>query len=361
MLFLAARMNLKKTLYKLTHWETWHHHAKYIPISPVWIWYIIRSGTPWFFTPSNPTLTFGGFEGEGKKEMYEQLPPGSYPSTTYIQPQISFEEAEKQVADAGFTYPFIVKPNVGMMGFMFRKISDPDQLKKYHETIPIEYLVQELVDYDLEVSAFYFRMPNEQKGIISGFLKKESPFIVGDGSGTIEDLMRKHEGIKFKLEEMLLKHEEWKDDILPPGEKYYLSYASNRSQGGKLTGIDHEIDEGLQELFDGFSHHAGKFYYGRYDIKCKSVEDLKKGKNYSILEFNGAGAGTQHVYANNYSLIKAMSIILTHWKMLFLISRYNHKNNGVPYWNFLKGWRHLKAAKKNLMMLKRMDANFPSF
>ena len=353
-------MKIKEALYKLTHWQTWHHHAKYIPIAPVWVWYIIRSGTPWFFTPSNPTLTFGGFEGEGKKEMYEQLPPDSYPHTIYIQPDTHIDILEKQITDAGFTYPFIVKPNVGMMGFMFRKISNAEQLKKYHETISIEYLVQEMVDYGLEVSAFYYRMPNEEKGTISGFLKKESAYIIGDGTSSVETLMRQHEGIRFKMEEMLVKHDAYRNNVLPEGEKYFLSYASNRSQGGKLIGLDHEIDDQLQQLLDGFSRHTGKFYYGRYDIKCSSVEDLKKGKNYSILEFNGAGAGTQHVYANDYSLWQAMGIILTHWKMLFRISRYNHKQ-GVRYWGLLKGWQHLKAAKKNLMMLKRMDANFPSF
>lgn len=361
MLILAALMKIKEALYKLTHWETWHHHAKYIPISPVWAWYIIRSGAPWFFTPSNPTLTFGGFEGEGKKEMYEQLPPGSYPNTIYIQPETAFHEVEQQVAAAGFTYPFIVKPNVGMMGFMFRKISNPEQLKKYHDAIPIEYLVQELVDYDLEISAFYYRMPNEKKGTISGLLQKEPPYIIGDGSSSIEQLIQQHEGIRFKTDGMLVRHAEWKDNILPEGEKYYLSHASNRRQGARLKGIDNEIDERLQELFDSFSHYSGKFYYGRYDIKCTSVEDLKQGKNFSILEFNGAGAGIQHINANHYSLWKAMGIILTHWKMMFRISRYNHKHNGVAYWGLLRGWRHLKAAKKNLMMLLRLDANFPSF
>ncbi|RYY47406.1 MAG: hypothetical protein EOO06_12530 [Chitinophagaceae bacterium] len=353
-------MKIRESLFRLTHWETWHHHAKYIPIAPVWVWYIIRSGTPWFFTPSNPTLTFGGFEGEGKKEMYEQLPPGSYPNTIYIQPGIPFSEVENQVDAAGFQYPFIVKPNVGMMGFMFRKISNAAQLKHYHETLPIEYLVQDLVDYDLEVSAFYFRMPDQQKGIISGFLKKEPAFIVGNGNQTVGELMQIHEGIRFKMDEMQARHAANLKIVLAAGEKYYLSHASNRSQGGKLVGIDHEIDARLQELFDGFSHYNGKFYYGRYDIKCKSVEDLKAGKNFSILEFNGAGAGTQHVYANNYSLWKAMSIILTHWKMMFRISRQNYKN-GVAYWNFTKGWKHLKAAKRNLMMLKKLDASFPSY
>ncbi|MBC7936891.1 MAG: hypothetical protein H7Y86_16210 [Rhizobacter sp.] len=353
-------MKIKETLYKLTHWETWHHHAKYIPISPVWVWYIIRSGTAWFFTPSNPTLTFGGFEGEGKKEMYEQLPPGSYPQTSYIEPRIPFEEVEKQVAAAGFVYPFIVKPNVGMMGFMFRKIYNAAQLKQYHETIPNEYLVQELIAYDVEVGLFYYRLPNEQKGTVSGVIKKDPAVITGDGKNTIETLMKQKESIRFRMDEMILRHSGFLNNVLAKGEKYNLSHASNRSQGGSFSVIDSEIDEDLQKLADSFSLHSGKFYYGRYDIKCASMEDLKAGKNFSILEFNGAGAGVQHIYGKNYSLLKVMSIILTHWKMLFLISRQNHKK-GIPYWKFLKGWRHLKAAKINLMRLKRMDANFPTF
>ncbi len=354
-------MNLKDFFYKLTHWKTWHHHVKYIPISPVWLWYCVRSGTPWFFTATDPSLTFGGFEGEGKKEMYEQLPPGSYPNTTYISPAQPFESVQKQVAEAGFRYPFIVKPNVGMMGFMFRKISNADQLLQYHTTIPVEYLVQELVPYPLEISAFYFRMPNETKGTISGFLKKEPAFITGDGTSTIEELMLQHEGIKYKLDYLLEKQAYHKDEVLPAGERYYLSLASNRNQGGKLTGVDHEIDEKLERLFDEFSNYSGKLYYGRYDIKCNSIEDLRQGKNFSILEFNGTGAGTQHVYANDYNIFQAMGVILKHWKMMYRISRYNHKYMGVAYWPFRKGLKHLSWAKKNLMMLLRLDAKFPSF
>lgn len=358
---MAPLISMNDFFYKLAHWKTWHHHVKYIPISPVWIWYCIRSGTPWFFTATDPSLTFGGFEGEGKREMYEQLPPGTYPKTTYISPGHSLDEIQKQITEAGFTYPFIVKPNVGMMGFMFRKISNPDQLKLYHQTISVDYLVQELVEYPLEVSAFYFRMPNEKKGTVSGFLKKEPANITGDGVSTIETLMLQHEGIKYKLDKLLDKQAEHKHIILPAGQKYYLTLASNRIQGGKLTPEDDKIDEKLQELFDWLSNYSGKFYYGRYDIKCNSIEELKEGKNFSILEFNGTGAGTQHIYTYDYNLWEAMGIILKHWKMMFRIARYNNKYMGVAYWPFMKGLRHLRWAKQNLMMLLRMDAKFPSF
>jgi hypothetical protein len=353
-------MIFRDILYKLAHWETWHHHAKYIPLSPVWIWYCIRSRTPWFFTGSNPTLTFGGFEGEGKKEMYEQLPPGSYPHSIYVDSSSAFDAAEKQLAESGISYPFIAKPEVGMMGFMVRKICRPDQLKKYHDAIKIPYIIQKLVEYPVEVAAFYYRMPDEKKGTISGLLQKRPAYVTGDGHATIKELIEENGRIRFKKDEIILKNAEHLQEILPEGKIFYLSVSSNRSQAGILEGIDHEIDEGLNRLLDEWSHYCGNFFYGRYDIKCASLASLKQGKDFYILEFNGAGAGIQHINGNHYSLLKAQKIILKHWKMLFKISSYNHKH-GLKKWGFIRGWMHLTNAKKNLMQLKKKDAEFPSF
>ncbi len=353
-------MKLKDIVHKITHWETWHHHAKYIPLSPVWIWYCLRSGTPWFFTASNPTLTFGGFEGEGKKEMYEQLPPGSYPTTIYVEPGTLFAGVEERVLTAGFNYPFIAKPNVGMMGFMVRKINSAEQFKLYHNAMPREYIVQTLVEYPLEIAAFYYRMPNQQKGTLSGLLKKQPAFVVGDGITTLGELIKQNEDVRFKEEEILSRHAAQLDKVISTGEIFELSVTSNRSQAGIVEGIDSEINDNLRKLLDDWSHYSGKFYYGRYDIKCASIESLKEGKDFSILEFNGAGAGIQHIMGNNYSLVTAWRIILHHWRMLYNIARFNAKH-GVPYWEFNKGSKHLKAAKKNLNFLKKLDASFPSF
>ena len=37
-------------------------------------------------------------------------------------------EVKKKIAEAGFMYPFIVKPDVGMKGILFRKIDNEEQL-----------------------------------------------------------------------------------------------------------------------------------------------------------------------------------------------------------------------------------------
>src|ERR1051325_9744796 len=165
-------MRIKRFFQKIFNWERWPFFVLYAPLAPIWGWYCLRSGSWWFFSSSNPTLTFGGFEGESKKEMYDQLPPDTVPKTIYILHDLPFEEVKKKICEAGFTYPFVVKPDIGMRGILFRKINKEEQFKKYHEEIPVEYIVQELVEFPLEISVFYYRYPDQNKGNITGFIQK---------------------------------------------------------------------------------------------------------------------------------------------------------------------------------------------
>ena len=179
-------MRNKKFFQKIFNWELWNFYVLYAPISPVWFWYCLRSWSMWFFSSSNPTITFGGFEGEGKKEMYDQLPPHLVPRTIYIMHDLTYQEVINKIREAGFTYPFIVKPDVGMKGMLFRKIESEEQLIKYHERIPVEYIVQDLIELPVEVSVFYYRYPDQQKGRVSGFIHKELLQVKGNGVSTLE-------------------------------------------------------------------------------------------------------------------------------------------------------------------------------
>ena len=347
-------MNFKKLLFKITHWETWHYLAKYIPIAPMWGWYCLRARSLWFFTPSNPTLTFGGFEGETKKEMYEQLPPGSYPHSIYITKHAEFKDVEKQLNESKLPYPFAVKPDAGMMGFMFRKIKNINELKAYHKIMPADYIMQELINYPLEVSVFYYRFPGQSSGTITGFIKKEFLQVRGDGTSTLAMLIDNYNRATFRLDEVKAKHADKLNHIIPAGENYILSYALNLSRGGKLVSLEHEKDEALLKVFDNISLYSKHFYYGRYDIKCASVAALKQGKDFSILEYNGCGAEPHHIYGNGNNLLQAYHIVLKHWKVLYKISVINHRK-GIPYWSYTRGKKFLNQAKKHFKILKALD------
>lgn len=335
------------------NWELWPFALRYALIAPVWLWYCLRSGSLWFFSASNPTLTFGGFEGEGKKEMYDLLPPDSFPKTIYVQPSVAFGETLKAVEENGFNYPFVVKPDVGMKGLLFRKIDHQAALQTYHSKNPVEYIIQDLVTHDLEVSVFYYRFPDSERGVISGFIQKELMDITGDGRSTLWELIMAHPKARHRPEEMRIKHEANLQKIIPNGERYILTHAANLNRGARFTNLHHLIDEQLTDVFDALSKPA-QFYYGRYDIKCASIEDLKMGRNFSILEFNGAGAEPNHVYNSGFTLFQANRVFLHHWKVLYKISRINHKR-GVPYWSFRRGLDFLRAAKQHLAVLEKSD------
>ncbi len=345
---------------KLGNWRHWPGAVKYFASAPRILWYAIRSGSPWFFTASNPTITFGGFEGEGKKEMYSQLPEGSYPHTIYTDPTEHINDLYSRVKEEGFSYPFIVKPDVGMMGYMFRKIYNEPQLALYHEAIGVPYLVQELIPYSIEVAAFYYRMPDSDTGTVSGMLQKEPPSITGDGNKPIKQLIEEHPNIHLNKEKIFKKFEDSSHQVLAFGEKMQLSNASNRMQGGKFTPLNDQIDEQVTAFFDRISMHSGKFYYGRFDVMCRSLEDLKDGKNYAILEFNGAGAGQQHMYAGKVSFAEVRKIVAHHISMMYKIAKMARKQ-GAKRWGFMEGLKHLSWAKSNIELMRKKDREFPVF
>ena len=67
------------------------------------------------------------------------------------------------------------------------------------------------------------------------------------------------------------------------------------------------------------------------------MKDLNKGKNFKILELNGAKSEPAHIYQPGASLFKAYNVLFYHWKEMYQIARTNYEN-GTPYPNFKKGW-----------------------
>ncbi|MEX1239528.1 MAG: hypothetical protein WEB30_07415, partial [Cyclobacteriaceae bacterium] len=203
-----------------------------------------------------------------------------------------------------------------------------------------------------------YRFPNAERGTITGFIRKEFLQVTGDGKSTLWELMLKYSRVQFRLEEMSAKHKDKLQHILSPGEQYCLSPALNLSRGGKLVTLEKEKDDRLLKVFDYLSHYAGNFYYGRYDIRCESIEDLKHGKNFSILEYNGSGAEPHHVYGNGYNLWQACSILFLHWQALYRISKINHEK-GVAYWDFVRGREFLNETARHVKKLKSLDKETP--
>ena len=87
---------------------------------------------------------------------------------------------------------------------------------------------------------------------------------------------------------------------------------------------------------------------------CNSIEDLKQGKNFSILEYNGCGAEPNHFYDTGYTLIGAYREILKHWKALYEICEYN-RSLGVKPWPYKKGRRFLNKTNELFRIMREAD------
>ncbi len=345
---------MKRFFQKLFNWEKWSYDLIYLPIDIFWLYYGIRARAFWFFTPVNPTLQFAGFEGNSKREMYDQLPGWCCPTSLLIDPKTSLAAAESRMQEVQLKFPVVAKPDTGMQGVLFRILKTNEELKIYHENVGAPYILQTFVDLPLEFSVFHIRYPGEAKGIITGLIVKDYLHVTGDGQQSLAQLVAAHPTARYRLEEMKKKHAPGWEKIIAAGEKYFLSMAGNHTHGAKFCNLNHEIDQRLCDVFDRISLEAGQFYFGRYDLKCTSLEDLKNGKNILVLEYNGAGAAITHVFDRGMSYIAALKEIVRHWRHLYRIGKINHKK-GVPYWSFMKGYRFMQAAKKNYKRMKEID------
>lgn len=344
---------LRGLVKKITNWHHWPFYLFYAPLSFAWVGYYLKSRSLWYYTASNPTISFGGFEGEGKMEMYRQLPPHLCPRTLVVEAASRIDDVLRLVAGKGFTYPFIVKPDVGMKGIMFRKIEREDQLRKYHERMPATYLVQEFLDTPYEVSVFYCRQPGSEKGAITAMIQKNLLEVRGDGQSTLEELIRRNPGTASWLGKMQREQGERLSTVLADGERFCLSHVANLYHGAHFVNLTKKVGERLVRLFDEISL-SNQFYYGRYDIKCHSIEDMLEGRNFYILEFNGAGSVPNHIFTGDFTLLGAYKEILKHWRTLYTISKAN-REQGIAYWGPRKGYTFLQQSRRHFNVLKRLD------
>ena len=345
---------LKRFVHRLSHWELWPFNLIYAPLVFVWIYYVIKAKAVWYFSNVNPTLTFAGFEGERKKEMYRQLPAGLYPSTVYVSAQEEPMYITSHLKEANISFPFIVKPDVGTQGLLFRQINTINELLEYHAFLSADYVIQSFVDLPEEYSVFYIRYPGEKKGRITGLILKEYLSVTGNGHSSLQELIIDHDKARQRLNEMYAKHKDQLSHIIPAGEKYYLSIMGNHNRGASFINLHAEIDEQLCSVFDAVFNSAPQFHYGRYDLKCTSLDDLKAGKNIQILEYNGTGAEPNHIYDCGMSYFNALKVIAKHWKDMYSIGKMN-RQNGIPYWSFGRGRKHLRTTYRWYAQLRKKD------
>ena len=346
--------NFKKSSFfiRLANWEYWPFGVVYAPMFFYWIYLCIRSRSFFFFNAANPSIKNGGFLLESKNEIYKIIPTEYYPKTVFIKQEESFEFACNEMKVANLNFPIILKPDIGLRGMSVEKVDSFDQMKKYIQNTKVDYLIQEYVDLKLEVGIFYCRLPKSDKGEVTGIVDKELLTVIGDGKSTIEELLFLDPRSILQIPVLKKTLPTLLKEVLPLNQKKLIVPYGNHSRGAKFIDESHRIDEKLNSAIDQIAKSIPGFYFGRMDIRFSSWEELKEGRNLSIIELNGAGSEPTHIYDPKHSIFFAWKEIIRHFNFLYEISKQNHIFNGTNYLNFFKGISMFKEHSKYVKLIE---------
>jgi len=330
------------------YFEYWPVWLFYLPALPYWVILAIRSKSILYFTAANPGIEHGGFFGESKAAILDKIPADFKAKTFHFKQGTAAIDLFTELTRADLNWPLVCKPDSGERGYLVAVIHRPTDLLQHIEKIAGDFIVQEYVSFPLEFGIFYYRFPDGKSGI-SSIVQKEFLSVTGDGHKNVRMLM----GEQLRSLLQIDRFEREKPDLLlqipEKGEKIILEHIGNHCKGTKFLDASALITPALVALFDLIADEMKGIYYGRFDLKVSSLEDLYAGKNIRILEFNGATSEVAHIYHPGFPILKAYRAVFYHIGLLQKISLLLHKKN-IPFSPLLPFLRQMNTyfrSKKN--------------
>lgn len=268
----------------------------------------------------NPALPYSGLPMGSKKKILDV-----FPSNVLRYNLIPYEwDVDKKAKAVDFflersSFPLIVKPDTGHRGLGVTKVSNRSELIEALASQKWDMMLQEYSAKKGEFGVFYMRIPGEKKGRIVSLTRKDIPFVTGDGVTPLNALIKKTPSCSH----VDLGAVPNPTMIVPNGDTYPVLVTASHCRGAAFYNLTPKITPKLEETFNTLCHNLA-FYYGRFDVKAESLEDLESG-NFDIIEVNGATSEFIHIYDDNVTYWQGMSELWRQWKYLFLVSSKNKR------------------------------------
>jgi len=341
----------------------------YIPVGLRWIALSIRYGNFTLPTLANPLIETGGFWGESKSSILSEVGADQqkwmanyFPYKRTERPaEADLQEILFKMGEAGIEFPLVAKPDIGWQGFGVRKVDNEDALLDYLTAYPknVQLLIQHLVPFDGEAGVFYARMPNEAHGKVFSLTLRYFPYVIGDGISTLSELIQHNPRTGFKSKYFLGKNPdhlglsaERLAAVPAEDEMVRLAFIGSIRIGGIYRDARHLITPELSERFDEIARSIPEFYYGRFDIRFNSTEELKAAEGFSIIEINGAGSEPIHAWDPDITLINLYRELFKTQRLMFRIAAENRKR-GFKTEGLIK---FIQAAKRQNKLIKLYPA-----
>ena len=321
-------------LKRWSRWEFWPPYLFYPPVI-VYIAYLgIRFRSWTLFTAANPAIPAGGFVGESKHQILEQLKNAAQwlPCSTLLAsgvPSQRLAEAEEFMRRHGLQFPVVLKPDAGQRGSGVAIVRSPEQLCEYltHSSFPA--ILQEYVPGE-EYGVFYYRYPGSERGRVFSVTEKRMPVLLGDGKRTLEELILADDRAVCMSDFYLSKNSERTHEEAAAGESVQLVEIGTHCRGAIFLDGGETITPDLEEVIDRIAKTLDGFFFGRFDIRVPSRQDLMAGRNIKIVELNGVTSEATHIYDPKFSLFDAYRVLFQQWRIAFEIGDLNRARGIRP-------------------------------
>lgn len=231
------------------------------------------------------------------------------------------------MAASGISYPVVAKPDMGCRGAGVRPIANAQELLAYLAGFPERetLVLQRLVDGEGEAGIFYVRRPGARRGRIFSLTLKYFPYVTGDGISTLAELIDSDPRAGRLIHLYLPRLAGRLGEIPLPGERIRLVFAGSHSRGAIFRNGNRFVTRALAERFDRIADAIPGFHFGRFDVRFADFSELQRGRGFSIVELNGAGAEATHIWDSSTSLLQAWRTLARQYALLFEIGAANRK------------------------------------
>jgi hypothetical protein len=343
--FGQARPAKSKTT-PVSFFEFWPGWLFYAPVVIFWIIKAIRYRSITLPTLANPRINAGGVCGESKNDILDLAGPVARPwiasyaalTTSGHNDGNDLALALAAMARDGLAFPVVAKPDMSCNGVGVQVMNDAAELEAYLFQFPraTALQLQALVTYEGEAGIFYIRHPGEAVGRITSVTLKFAPTVIGDGSLTVRGLISADARLNA-VSNLLLPKLGVKASRVPElGEVVRLVFVGNHCRGSTFKDGQDIVTPALTARIDEIAKDMSDLYFSRIDLRYESLEALRAGKNFKIIEFNGSGSEATHIWDPQMTIREAYATQFFHYGESFKIGAEFRKRGLRP-----TGWLRL--------------------
>jgi len=331
---------------RILNWEFWPLGVFYFPVVCYVLYLGLKHRNLTLFTSANPGIYASGFVGESKDEIYASIKrsdaAASY-TLCHVKLYISDSLTARLLTAATFkvtnelNFPLVIKPDRGERGNGVTIIHNRSQLAKAIARADQDLILQEYCG-GVEASIFYYRFPAEDRGHIFSVTEKVFPSVTGDGVSTLEELILRDKRAVCMAAKYFDHLARGLNEIPATGKSIPLIDVGTHSKGAIFRDGAWLKTPELETKIDDICRGIDGFYFGRFDIRAPSFEDLKMGDDFKIIELNGVTSESTNIYDPRFNLIDAYRILFRQWRLAFEIGKINRDRGYRP----LTTWRLLR-------------------